>query len=121
MGEPLPIYNEESALSSAGEGDRVWRKGSDKVGRKRKEVDVGCSRGVVRGMIEWPRGPHRPSAAGQGEENSMDERKKRLREAERETVGDLGERSGKYFQGELLMVGQACSGAVVMTDLLTIP
>ena len=44
-----------------------------------------------------------------------------MREAERETAGESGERSGKYLRGELLIVSQAYTGAVVMTHLLTKP
>lgn len=77
-----------------------------------KALDGEWSKGVIRGIIECLRGPHRHWAAGQGEENGVEERKKRLsqrvREAERETAGDLGERSGKCLQGELLIVSQAC-------------
>ncbi len=40
-----------------------------------------------------------------------------MREAERETAGESGERSGKYLQAELLIASQAFRGAVVMTHL----
>lgn len=114
MGKSLPvtITYEESALSSAGAGTVCGGRGAIRRTERGKALDGEWSKGVIRGIIECLRGPHRHWAAGQGEENGVEERKKRLsqrvREAERETAGDLGERSGKCLQGELLIVSQAC-------------
>lgn len=44
-----------------------------------------------------------------------------MREEGRETAGELGEKSGKYLQGELQIASQAYTVAVVMTHLLTKP
>lgn len=58
----------------------MWRKGRDKEDRKRKRKGWRAeqSEGVVRGIIECLRGPSGRWAAGQGEENGVKERKKRL-------------------------------------------
>lgn len=45
---------------------------------KGKEWGGERSKGVVRGIIECLRGPRRHWAAGQGEENGVKERNKRL-------------------------------------------
>lgn len=50
------------------------------------------SEGVVRGIIECLRGPRRHWAAGQGEENGVEERKKRLSQWERQREKQQGSR-----------------------------
>lgn len=50
------------------------------------------SEGVVRGIIECLRGPHIHWAAGQGEENGVEERKKRLSQQEKQREKQQGSR-----------------------------
>lgn len=68
MGESLPltISYEESALSSAGAGTVCGGRGAIRRMEREKALDGECSKGVVRGIIECLRGPHRHWAAGRG-------------------------------------------------------
>lgn len=58
--------------------DNVRRERTDKEDGERKMWGGEWSKGVVRGIIECLRGPRRHWAAGQGEENGVKERNKRL-------------------------------------------
>lgn len=69
-------------------------------------MDIEWSERVARGIIECLRGPHQHWAAGRG--GKWCGRENEGVKPVRETVGDLVERSGKYLQGELLIVSQVC-------------
>lgn len=79
------LYCQESSAGANNWQERETYVEGEERGKKRSE-------GVVRGIIECLRGPHRHWAAGQGEENGVERRNKRLSQWERQREKQQGSR-----------------------------
>lgn len=78
MSESVPVILYYQEVSNWLEWGQCVERGKIRKMEKGKDWRGEWSMGVVRGIIECLRGPHRHWAAGQGEENGVEERNKRL-------------------------------------------